>query len=68
MSFPGSAHLFILSVFAGFNGLVFYFVAEMSDLFAGSVAIQALVMKRLYREDMCRLLKGISVQLSLIHI
>lgn len=55
---PRSAHLVILSVFAGFNGLVFYFIIEMSEPFSGSVAIKPLVIERVYHEDMYRLLEG----------
>jgi len=54
---PLRQHVMVLALFAGFNGLVFYFIVEMSQPFSGTGAIRPTAMERLYQEDMQLLLE-----------
>ena len=49
---PRPAHLLMLSVFAAFNGLVFYFVVDLGDPFSGAGAIRPQALETLYVENM----------------
>jgi hypothetical protein len=49
------ANVLLIAVLGAFNGLVFYFIVQLSNPFGGTVPIEPIALKQLYEEDMNKL-------------
>ena len=54
---PSPANLFALASFAVYNGIVFYFIASISNPFAGPAPLEPTAFYRLFSEDMAGVLQ-----------
>jgi hypothetical protein len=55
---PSGVNILALTIFAVYNGLVFFFIVNISNPFAGPAPIDATVFQHLFSEDMREFLQG----------